>query len=141
MNTNVPAGTAGTIATEAAPAGKLVLLSTGPGATEYFRSDAPIARDATVSFEATLKNAFKPVTGNRDPNAKDVSVLIKNTETWDVTGDVNGYVYPIQVHTVIRVPNHAEVAIADVMGAISRHAAMMTQDRVSNLLRLKTDVA
>lgn len=140
MRSNVPAGTAGTTATDAAPAGTLVVLSTVPGKTVYLRSDAPLARDTRLEYGAELRSAYQPQQGNRDPNVKDISFVIKTSETWDIIDDPNGYVYPASFHLVGRVASHASVTRADVKAGIARLLGSIDDDVIDSLLRQRTAV-
>lgn len=140
MRSNVPAGTAGTTATDVAPANELVVLSTVPGKTQYLRKDAPLARDAKVEFGSELRNAYQPTQGNRDPNVKDFSFVVKTNETWDVVDDPNGYVYPFSVHIVVRGPSHADVTAAQVQAAIARNLGYLDATAIESLMRQRTAV-
>lgn len=140
MRSNVPAGTAGTTATELAPAGTLAVLSTVPGKTVYMRTDAPLARDTRTEFSAELRSAYQPMQGNRDPNVKDISFVIKNNETWDIIDDPNGYVFPASFHLVGRVASHPDVTISDVRTGLARLFANVTDEVIGALLRQRTAV-
>jgi len=140
MRSNVPTGTAGTTATDLAPASELVVLSTVPGKTLYLRKDAPLARDAKVEFASELRNAYQPLQGSRDPNVKDISFVVKTSETWDVVDDPNGYVYPTSVHIVVRGPSHANATAQDYLDAIKRMLGYLSADVVESLMRQRTAV-
>lgn len=143
MITNVPAGTAGTTATDVVAADKVVTVKTSPGETAYVRVDTPIARDQAIRFASKLVKAYVPSTGNRDPNSNDVSILCEVAEVWDKDpADANGYVYPAKAHVVIRVPHDANVTLANVTGLLSRLLGYVADSsgKISELLRLKTDV-
>lgn len=140
MRSNVPTGTAGTTATDLAPANELVVLSTVPGKTQYLRKDAPLARDAKVEFASEQRNAYQPTQGARDPNVKDISFVVKTTETWDVADDPNGYVYPVSVHIVVRGPNHVAASASDYLAAIKRLLGYVDAASVESLLRGRTAI-
>lgn len=143
MNTNVPAGTPGTTATDVVAVDKIISVPASPGESAYVRVDTPIARDQSVRFASKLVKAYVPATGNRDPNSSDVSILAEVSEIWDKNpADANGYVYPAKAHIVIRVPHEANVALADVTGLLKRLLGYIADDdaKMSSLLRLKTDV-
>lgn len=143
LNTNVPAGTAGTTATDVVSAANVVALPTSPGETVYVRTDTPIARDQNIRFASKLVKAYIPPTGTRDPNANDVSILAEISEVWDTTADnPNGYVYPAKAHIVIRVPHDADVTLANVTGLLARLLGYVADNstKMAELLRLKTDV-
>lgn len=143
MNTNVPAGTAGTTAIDVVAADKIISVPASPGESAYVRVDTPIARDQSIRFASKLVKAYVPATGNRDPNSSDVSMLVEVSEIWDKNpADANGYVYPAKAHVVIRVPHDANVALADVTGLLQRLNGYIADDsaKISAMLRLKTDV-
>lgn len=143
MNTNVPAGTPGTTATDVVSSALVVTTATSPGETSYVRTDTPIARDQTIRFASKLVKAYVPATGNRDPNAMDVSILAEVSEVWDKDpADANGYVFPAKAHIVIRVPHDANVALTNVTSLIARLNGYVANnsDKIAELLRLKTDV-
>ena len=140
MRSNVPAGTAGTTATEKAPAGTLYAQSTVPGKTVYLRSDAPLARDTRLEYGSELRSAYQPQQGNRDPNVKDISFVIKTSEVWDIVNDPNGYVYPASFHLVCRVASHASVTRDDVKAGIARLLGSINDDVIDSLLRQRTAV-
>lgn len=142
MNSNVPAGTAGTTVIDSAPAAKLIVLNRTPGETSYVRTDTPIARDQVATFASKLVKAYIPITGNRDPNAMDVSALVKTSEVWDKgVGDPNGYVYPQQIHTVFRFAYDSAVTPADIASSLDRHIGYLRSPGViEGLMRQKTDV-
>lgn len=140
MNRNVPAGTAGTTTTELAPANTLAVLTQAPGKTVYLRSDAPLARDSKVEYGSELKNAYIPTQGNRDPNVRDVSILVKVSEVWDITGDPNGYVYPASAHLVLRFPSHANVSLADVKAMQANLLGQLSDAILTALMRQRTAV-
>lgn len=143
MITNVPAGTPGTTVTDVVTADKIVTVNTSPGETAYVRVDTPYTRDQAIRLASKLVKAYIPTTGNRDPNSNDVSILCEVAEVWDKDpADANGYVYPAKAHIVIRVPHDANVTLANVTGLISRLLGYVADnsDKISELLRLKTDV-
>lgn len=143
MNTNVPAGTAGTTVTDVVASDKVVTVATSPGETTYVRTDTPIARDQTIRFASKLVKAYVPPTGTRDPNANDVSILAEIAEIWDTTlVNPNGYVFPAKAHVVLRVPHDADVSLSNVTGLLSRLNGFIADnpEKIAELLRLKTDV-
>lgn len=143
MNTNVPAGTAGTTATDVVASSKVVSVSTSPGETSYVRTDTPIARDQNVRFASKLVKAYIPVAGARDPNSADISILAEVSEIWDkAVPDANGYVFPAKAHIVIRCAHDADVTEANVTGLIARLNGYLAANAgvMAGLLRQKTDV-
>lgn len=142
MNSNVPAGIAGTTVIDSAPAAKLIVQNRTPGETSYVRTDTPYSRDQVATFASKLVKAYIPVTGNRDPNAMDVSALVKTSEVWDKgVSDPNGYVHPQQIHTVFRFAYDSNVTAADIAGFLARHIGYLCSPGViEGLMRQKTDV-
>lgn len=143
MNTNVPAGTAGTTVTDVVSPVKVTKVSTSPGETSYVRLDTPIARDQNVRFASKLVKAYVPVTGARDPNSADISILAEVSEIWDkAVPDANGFVFPAKAHIVIRCAHDADVSEENVTGLIARLNGYIAANTgvIAGLLRQKTDV-